>query len=167
MTTSKWLLLAAAIVMLDQASKLVAVRLLDYGVPLPLFPGFNFTLLHNTGAAFSVLAGASGWQRWLFCALAVIVSVVIVHMLRAAGPRARWLPGGLTLLLGGALGNLWDRLTLGYVIDFIQLYYDRWYWPAFNVADSAISIGAVMLILHGTAFGRRRDADAKSDGRCV
>jgi len=142
-----WLSLAAAIVGLDQLCKLLAVRALDYGIPLPVVPGFNLTLLHNTGAAFSMFADGSGWQRWMFIVIAAVVSVWIISMLRQSPAGARWMPLALTLVLGGALGNCWDRIVLGYVVDFVQLCYDTRCFPAFNVADSAISVGAAMIII--------------------
>ena len=142
-----WLSLAAAIVGLDQLSKLFAASGLSYGVPLQVLPGFNLTLLHNTGAAFSIFADGSGWQRWMFIGIAAVVSVWIVSMLKQVPAGARWMPLALTLVLGGALGNCWDRVALGYVIDFVQLCYDTRCFPAFNVADSAISVGAAMIII--------------------
>lgn len=143
-----WLyLLAAAVVVGDQATKALASARLDYGDPLVLTSFFNLTLLHNTGAAFSFLGGAAGWQRWLFVGLAVGVSVVLGVWLRAATRARAYLFVGLALILGGAVGNLIDRLRLGYVVDFIQVHYAGWYFPAFNVADSAITVGAGLVIL--------------------
>lgn len=147
--TRHWLILAVAIVVADQVTKFYATQLLNYGDPVAVFPGFNLTLVYNTGAAFSFLSDASGWQRWFFAAIALLVSVVITVWLRQVGEREWWLPIALTLILGGAIGNFWDRVSLGYVIDFIQVYYDNRFFPAFNVADSAISVGAVMLLLSG------------------
>jgi signal peptidase II len=147
--TRHWLGAAVAIVIADQLTKYCATLWLAYGEPVAVFPGLNFTLLHNTGAAFSLLSDASGWQRWFFAGVALVVAAVITLWLRQVGHHERWLPIALSLILGGAIGNFWDRLTLGYVIDFIQVYYQRWSWPAFNVADSAISVGAVMLLLSG------------------
>ncbi len=106
---------------------------------------FSLVLTYNTGAAFSFLAGADGWQRWLFTVIAIAAAVLIVWLLRRGGDPMHCL--GLALILGGALGNLWDRLTLGKVVDFLLFHYDRWAYPAFNVADSAITIGAALLIL--------------------
>jgi len=143
-----WLALAFVVVALDQAIKLLMLALLDLHRPVAIIPGFfNLMLTYNTGAAFSFLSDAGGWQRWLFSLFAVAISIVLLIWLYRLPRAARWLPCGLALILGGALGNLWDRLAHGHVIDFIQLYYDRWYWPAFNLADSAITVGAIMLII--------------------
>lgn len=152
----KWVWLSLAVVAADQLTKLLATASLAYGQPLPLMPGVNLTLLHNTGAAFSVLSDAGGWQRWLLAALALIASSVILAWLRSLRASRRWLAAALALILGGALGNLWDRLLLGYVIDFIDLYYGHWHWPAFNLADSAISTGAVMLVVDAFRTPERR-----------
>ncbi|MFZ5594354.1 MAG: signal peptidase II [Pseudomonadota bacterium] len=143
----KWLWLSLVVIVLDQATKFLASGMLILHEPVAVLPFFNLTLMHNTGAAFSFLHDASGWQRWFFAALALIVSVMLVLWLRRLQPHERWLATALTLVLGGALGNLIDRLMYGYVVDFIQLYYQDWYYPAFNVADSAITVGAVMLVI--------------------
>ncbi len=145
--TWPWLLLAACIVAFDQASKYWIVATLEYGVQNPIFPGFYLTLLHNTGAAFSMFADGSGWQRWLFIAIAVGVSAWIYATLRRMPRGARWMPAAFALVLGGALGNCWDRAVLGYVVDFVQLCWRTSCFPAFNVADSAITVGAAMIIL--------------------
>ena len=142
----KWLWLSALVVALDQASKWLAEQRLDYGVPVPVLPSFNLTLLYNRGAAFSFLAEADGWQRWFFTAVALVAVVAILAWLRRLDAGRRWTAAGLALILGGALGNLVDRILLGHVVDFIQVYYGSFYWPAFNIADSAISVGAAMLI---------------------
>jgi signal peptidase II len=143
----KWLWLSALVIGLDQLSKLWASSALDYGEPVSVMPMFNLTLMHNTGAAFSFLSSAGGWQRWFFAVVAVVISTVLLVWLKRLQPGQRWLAVALALVLGGALGNVWDRLYLGYVIDFIDVYYQQWHWPAFNVADSAIFVGAVMLII--------------------
>lgn len=143
----KWLWLSALVIVLDLASKALASHYLTLYQPVPLFPGFNITLMHNSGAAFSFLSEAGGWQRWFFSVIAVLVSIGIIVWLKRLSSSQVCLAIALALILGGALGNVWDRLTLGYVVDFIQVYYDRWAWPAFNIADSAISIGAVLLII--------------------
>ncbi|MCO6412414.1 MAG: lipoprotein signal peptidase [Thiogranum sp.] len=142
----KWLGLSALIVVLDQITKLIAVQQLVYGQPLPVLPFFNLTLMYNPGAAFSFLSDASGWQRWFFVAVSSIASVLLVWWLHKLESGQWLLALALALVLGGAVGNLIDRLWLGHVVDFIQLYYRSFYWPAFNVADSAISVGAVLLI---------------------
>ena len=142
-----WLGLAGIIVTLDQWTKHLAGQQLVLHEPVAVLPFFNLTLTYNTGAAFSFLSDAGGWQRWVLSALAFIVSVVIAIWLRGIPRGQIWLPGALALVLGGAVGNLWDRLMLGVVVDFIDIYYGQWHWPAFNVADSAISVGAVMLML--------------------
>jgi signal peptidase II len=161
-----WLALAALVIVLDQLTKQGAAHWLVYGQPVPIVPSLNFTLLHNTGAAFSFLAGAAGWQRWFFSALALGVSVYLVVLLRAPAPSSHAHRAGLSLVLGGALGNLIDRLCLGYVVDFIQVYYQTWYFPAFNVADSAITVGAGLLIV--STFVDPPAADnAKDRDRCV
>lgn len=142
----RWVWLSVVVIALDLISKAVMSHYLVLREPVAIFPGFNLTLMHNTGAAFSFLRDASGWQRWFFTVIALGVSAGIVVWLRRLHAEQRWLAAALALILGGALGNVWDRITLGYVVDFIQVYYRQWYWPAFNVADSAISVGAVILL---------------------
>jgi signal peptidase II len=138
---------AVAIVALDQWTKHLASLELNYRVPVELTSWFDLTLAHNTGAAFSFLAGAGGWQRWFFTAVAAAISVVLIVWLSRL-PRHRVpLALALGLVLGGGLGNLYDRVALGYVVDFISIHYHQWYWPAFNIADSAITVGAVVLVL--------------------
>ncbi len=151
-----WLWLVIVVVVLDLFTKYQASTLLSYGVPHPLLPVFDLTLLHNTGAAFSFLAQAGGWQRWFFALIAVVVSsVLLLWMVRT--PREKcWLGAGLALVLGGALGNLYDRVVQGYVIDFISLHYNGYYFPAFNLADSAITIGAGMLIIDMLWFSENK-----------
>lgn len=144
----RWLWLAGAVLILDQGSKFLAQQLLTLHEPVAVLPSLNLFLTYNTGAAFSFLRDAGGWQRWLFAVLATGVSVFIVLWLRRIPAEQRWLAASLALVLGGALGNLVDRLARadGGVVDFIDVYYGTWHWPAFNIADSAISIGAVMLL---------------------
>lgn len=151
----KWLWLSVVVVALDQASKVWASSALVFQEPQPVAPLFNLTLMHNYGAAFSFLAHAGGWQRWLFAAIALIVSIVIALWLRRLTARQRWEAMALALILGGALGNLWDRLTLGYVVDFLDLYYGTHHWPAFNIADGAITVGAALLIIDALFLQRR------------
>ncbi|HES76127.1 MAG TPA: lipoprotein signal peptidase [bacterium] len=141
------LLIALVVIVLDQITKLWAASALSYSTPIPIFPGFNLTLLYNKGAAFSFLGDAGGWQRWFFLALALGVSGWLVLWLRRLGEHERWMGLSLSLLIGGALGNAIDRVYLGHVIDFIDLYCCGYHWPAFNIADSAISVGAVLLFI--------------------
>lgn len=150
-----WYLIAGLVLALDGWTKALATRLLDYGVPRVVTPQFNLTLLHNRGAAFSLLSEAGGWQQWLLGGIALAVSIGIIVALRRLPRRAHWQGVGLALVLGGAIGNLGDRLRLGYVVDFIQIHYRDLYWPAFNVADSAITVGAGLLILDALRQQRR------------
>ena len=159
MKLHQWLFIAVAIVCLDQLTKQLADNMLTYGEPLAILPNFNFTLLYNKGAAFSFLNSAGGWQRWFFTIVALVVSAVIVFWLKAAGEEQRWTPAGLVLILGGAIGNVIDRVVFGHVIDFIQVYYGTFYWPAFNVADSAICVGAAILLLSGWLVKPQKAAD--------
>ena len=141
-----WLGIALAVIVVDQLTKslvLDAFRLHDSQVVTPFF---NLVRVHNTGAAFSFLAGATGWQRWFFVVLGTVAAVFIVWMLRRHGEQ-RLFGWALALILGGALGNVVDRLLHGYVVDFIQVHWRGWYFPSFNVADSAITVGAALLIL--------------------
>ncbi len=143
----RWLLLALVVVIIDQASKWAVLGRFAYGERLNLVPGwFDFTLVYNTGAAFSFLAGAGGWQRWFFTALAVIASVVIVFMLRRHGGQPLFATA-LALIMGGAIGNAIDRIVHAKVVDFLLFYRGDWYFPAFNLADSAITLGAILLIV--------------------
>ncbi|NJM10890.1 MAG: lipoprotein signal peptidase [Synechococcaceae cyanobacterium SM1_2_3] len=143
----QWGWLSILVIALDQATKFLAEMLLVMHQPVPLTPFFNLMLTYNTGAAFSFLANAGGWQRWFFLILGLAVSMGLIVWLQRLKPTEKRLAAALALILGGAVGNLIDRAWLGQVIDFIQLYYHRWYWPAFNIADSAISIGAFLLVL--------------------
>jgi signal peptidase II len=132
--------------LLDQASKWLALSQLQIGIPEQVLPFFNWLLLFNPGAAFSFLAQSSGWQRWFFTVLGLLACIYIVYMLRKHQDE-RLLCVSLSLILGGAAGNVLDRLMYGAVVDFIDLHYANWHWPAFNVADSAICIGAVLIIV--------------------
>lgn len=142
----KWLCLSAVIVVLDQASKIAASAALRLYEPVAVMPYFNFTLLHNEGAAFSFLSQAGGWQRWFFTGIALLISGVIIVWLYRLPKAEVWTAAALSLVLGGAVGNVVDRIRFGYVVDFIDVYYGAWHWPAFNIADAAISVGAVLLI---------------------
>jgi signal peptidase II len=141
----RWLALSGIVVALDLATKEWVSSVFQYGESRVVTPFFNLVLVHNSGAAFSFLAGAGGWQRWFFTAITVVISIVILVMLKK-GHGNRVLATGLALVLGGALGNLHDRVTLGYVVDFIQLHAGGYYFPAFNVADAAITAGVALLL---------------------
>lgn len=155
----KWLWLSVLVIVLDLLTKSIASHYLVLHQPVAVFPGFNWTLMHNTGAAFSFLSNETGWQRWFFMMISIAVSIGIVIWMKRLQSNQVWLAVSLAFIIGGALGNAWDRLTLGYVVDFIEVYYDRWSWPAFNVADSAISVGAVMLIIDSLR-GNRSQAES-------
>lgn len=142
-----WFILAAVVVLLDQYTKALATSSLEYAQPVRVFWWFNLTLHHNEGAAFSFLSDAGGWQRYFFTALASAISVALAVWLTVMPKGQRLLALSLGLILGGALGNLWDRVALGYVVDFISVHYENHYFPTFNIADSAISVGAVFMLL--------------------
>jgi len=159
MSSQKWLSLSALIIVLDQASKLWITSHFAYGESLTVLSVFDLVLAHNTGAAFSFLSDAGGMQRWLFSVIAVVASVWIVWLLRRHSAQTLFALA-LSLILGGALGNLIDRIAYGYVVDFLSFHWDEHYFPAFNLADSAITCGAFLLILdsfkerkHGSAAG--------------
>ena len=151
----RWLWLTGVVLIFDQITKAWIAASLSLYDRIELLSFLNITRVHNRGAAFSFLSTASGWQRWFFTVLAFAVSVMILLWLRRLPAGQQRLAAGLALVLGGALGNLWDRLQFGYVVDFIDVYYGNWHWPAFNVADSAITIGAVLLILDALAARKR------------
>jgi len=140
-----WLALAALVIMLDQASKAWVLNAFHLGESLPVTDFFNLVLVFNSGAAFSFLSDAGGWQKWFFIVLALAVSVWLVWEIRRHTAE-RLLPLAFALVLGGALGNVIDRLRFGAVVDFLDFHVAGWHWPAFNVADSAITIGVVLLL---------------------
>jgi len=142
-----WYSLALLVVLLDLASKYWASATLEYGRPVEVLSWFNITLHHNAGAAFSFLSDAGGWQRHFFAVVATVISTVLVVWLYRLPREQKLLALSLALILGGALGNLWDRVTLGYVVDFISVHYAGYYFPTFNLADSAITAGAGCMIL--------------------
>jgi signal peptidase II len=158
-----WLWLSLLVLVLDQAGKWLVLGALRPHQVIELVPNFNLTLMFNTGAAFSFLSDAGGWQRWLFAGFAVAVTLVLLVWLLRLRPHERWLAAGLALIIGGAVGNLIDRVLLGHVVDFIQVYlpfipfaiFNP--WPAFNIADSAISVGVVLLVVE--SFRAERHAD--------
>jgi signal peptidase II len=141
-----WLGIAAAVIVLDQITKAMIVAAVRLGDARTVTPFFDIVRAHNRGAAFSFLNDASGWQRWFFVALGIAAAAFIVWLLRRHGGQ-RMFGWALALILGGALGNVIDRLVHGHVIDFVQVHWNQHYFPAFNVADSAITVGAALLIL--------------------
>ncbi len=157
---SGWLWLSVIVIVLDQVTKALVANSLNLYESIDLLPVLSLTHLHNTGAAFSMLAGASGWQRWFFTILGVVVSVVLMVWLRRIKSNKQMLLAiGLSLVLGGALGNVIDRVWLGYVIDFVHVHWDRvgFSFAAFNVADSAICVGAACLLLDSFLEGKKKD----------
>jgi len=153
----KWLSISLLVILLDQVTKYAANTGLVYAEPVAVVPSFNLTLMYNRGAAFSFLSDAGGWQRWFFVTISVAASALLIFWLSRLKPQQWLLAVALSLVLGGAVGNLIDRLWFGYVVDFIQLYYRDFYWPAFNVADSAITVGAALLIWDAL-FAKPQDA---------
>jgi signal peptidase II len=151
----KWLWISALTLVLDQASKLAVDGNMQLFESIPLIPYFNLTYVHNTGAAFSFLAQAGGWQRWLFAGLAVVMSSIIAVWLHRLQKHETLMAIALALVLGGAIGNLIDRVAYGYVIDFLDVYYQDWHWPAFNIADSAICVGVGLMLLESFGIGRK------------
>ena len=163
----RWYALAVLVIVLDQYTKLLAESGLDYGRPVEVFSWFNLTLQYNTGAAFSFLSDAGGWQRYFFSGVALLISVALVIWLYTMPRADKLLAAALALILGGALGNLWDRLVLGHVVDFISVHYGGYYFPAFNIADAAISVGAALMIfdsLFGGHQGRKQSKEELGTG---
>ncbi|MFZ2170915.1 MAG: signal peptidase II [Methylococcaceae bacterium] len=155
----KWLWLSLLAVILDQGSKLVIDSSMRLYQSIPVMPYFNLTYVHNTGAAFSFLSEAGGWQRWFFAGLAILISAAIAVWLARLKQHEILLAVALSLVLGGAIGNLIDRLAYGYVIDFLDVYYGDWHWPAFNVADSAITLGVMLMLAESFGLGSSKRAD--------
>ena len=141
-----WLMLALIIILADQFTKTLILGYYKLGDSTPVTSFFNIVRVHNTGAAFSFLAGAGGWQRWFFTGIAAVATIFILWMLRSHHAQ-KLFSFALACILGGAIGNVIDRLLHGYVVDFLDFYYGTWHFPAFNIADSAITIGAICLIL--------------------
>ena len=142
-----WFLLSLLAIGLDQWNKALATEHLHYAQSVPVLPFLNWTLLHNYGAAFSFLSDAGGWQRWFFTGLACVVSLVFALWLLRLPKNTTVLAAAIALVLGGALGNVIDRMSLGYVVDFIHVYYNDSHFPAFNIADSAITLGTILLVI--------------------
>ena len=158
-----WLALAAAVVGLDLWTKQLAMTHLVMYQPVEVLPFLNWRLAHNPGAAFSFLAGAGGWQRWFFTVLAIGVSVFLLIWLLRTNRSDRLVPLALSLVMGGAIGNAIDRVRFGYVIDFIDVHARGWHWPAFNIADSAIVCGIILLLFDAfrETFAERRSGSGK------
>jgi len=142
----KWLWLSGVALILDQLSKIWIDTSMSLYQSIPVFPGFSITYARNYGAAFSFLSDAGGWQRWFFAALAAGISVGLVIYLKSLKKDETLLAVSLSLILGGAVGNLIDRVIYGYVIDFLDVYYQAYHWPVFNIADSAITVGVVFML---------------------
>jgi signal peptidase II len=155
-----WLLLTVAVIAIDQYTKRLVTAKFELFDRVAVMPYFDLVRLHNTGAAFSFLANASGWQNWFFTGVALLVSVLILWWFFRQPSDRIVVPLGLVLVLGGAIGNLIDRVQHGYVVDFFLFYYERWSFPAFNVADSAITVGVILLLFDGFFLDGRRPQDA-------
>ncbi|MBK7648929.1 MAG: lipoprotein signal peptidase [Betaproteobacteria bacterium] len=155
-SVGRWYALAGLIILLDQLSKWVVLKSIGFGETIYVAPFWNWVLAFNPGAAFSFLADQPGWQRWLFSALALAVSGWLAIMLRQH-PQQKLLSLALALVMGGALGNVIDRIRFGAVVDFIQWHAAGYYWPAFNVADSAITIGAVLLVIEQLTATKKKE----------
>ncbi|MEO8674453.1 MAG: signal peptidase II [Casimicrobiaceae bacterium] len=156
----RWLWLSVGVIVADYATKAAMVAAFQPGEERPYTSFFSLILTFNSGAAFSMFANADGWQRWFFAIIAAAASLFIVWLLKRGGSAMNC--AGLALILGGALGNLWDRLTIGRVVDFLLFHYQGWSWPAFNVADSAICVGAALLIVDSFRQRRAVDPDARA-----
>ncbi|HHB91832.1 MAG TPA: lipoprotein signal peptidase [Thioploca sp.] len=152
----RWLWISLLVIILDQVSKFWMDSNLSFNQPVNLLPFFDLRLLYNEGAAWSFLANVGGWQRWFLSGLSLVISGILLVWLIRLERRQIWLAIALSLVLGGALGNLIDRVIYGHVIDFIDIYYQQWHWPAFNIADSAISVGAVMLVIDAILEGKSK-----------
>ena len=160
-----WLGLSVLAIVIDQWTKTIASTHLTYADPVPVLPFLNWTLLHNYGAAFSFLSDAGGWQHYLFTGLAGVVSIIFVIWLMRMPKSTIILPMAIALILGGAIGNLIDRVTLGYVVDFIHVFYQNHHFPAFNIADSAITLGTILLLIDTFFLEKKRiqNAEAQND----
>jgi signal peptidase II len=153
----RWLWLSFLVVVVDQVSKQLIEMNFSLHESMQLLPFLNLFLVYNEGAAFSFLSDQGGWQRWFFVALALLVTLVLINWVRRLGREECGIAAALSLIIGGAVGNLIDRILYGHVIDFVDFYYGQWHWPAFNVADAAIVIG-VALMLVDVLFGGRHKA---------
>ena len=157
-----WVGLSIVAIILDQWTKWIATEHLIYGQQNPVLPFLNWTLLHNYGAAFSFLSDAGGWQRYFFTGLAGVVSIIFLFWLMRMPKKMMILPAAIALILGGADGNLIDRVSLGYVVDFIHFYYNDSHFPAFNIADSAITLGTILLLIDTFFLEKKRIQHAEN-----
>lgn len=162
-TGLRWLWVSVVVFILDRLTKqLVQTYLVAY-VAKPITSFFNFTLIYNTGASFGFLNNASGWQVWAFGVIAVIVTIAVLFWLASNSSQLALKNFSLCLIIGGALGNLWDRITYGHVIDFLQFHFHQWYFATFNVADSAICVGAFLLICEAFFSHYKTDKNSRID----
>jgi signal peptidase II len=159
----RWLILSLIIILFDQLTKYIAVDIIPLYESIEVLPFFNWTLMYNEGAAFSFLSDQGGWQRWFLIILSSIVTAVLVIWLFRLLHDERSIAISLSLIIGGAVGNLIDRILLGHVVDFIHLHYEGYYWPAFNVADSAITIGVTIMIVDSLFFAQKREAQREGE----
>jgi signal peptidase II len=155
----KWLGLSLLALALDQGSKLAIASSMQLYQSISVLPFFKITYVHNTGAAFSFLSEAGGWQRWFFAGLALVISVIITIWISRLQKHETLLAIALSLILGGAVGNLIDRLAYGYVIDFLDVFYGTWHWPAFNIADSAITLGVALMLAESFGLGKAKEEE--------
>ena len=160
-TGLRWLWLAVVVLVLDLGSKVLVMNHFQLGESMPLIPFFNLTYAHNPGAAFSFLADKGGWQRWFFAAIALVIVVVLLVLMYRSSGKQKLNNIAFAMIIGGALGNLFDRMVHGFVIDFIDFYVNNWHYPIFNLADSFICVGAVLVVLEGFMSS---DKTAKSKG---
>jgi signal peptidase II len=154
----RWLLLSLVVIVVDRVTKLAILDHFDVLDVSRVTAFFNLTLTYNRGAAFSFLSAGAGWQVWIFGAIALVISAALIIWLRRIFYRQLWLCAAISLIIGGALGNLYDRISYGYVIDFLQFHWERLYYPVFNVADACICVGAFMLVLDSLSNKRKRQA---------
>ena len=159
-----WLWLSLIVILLDQLSKQWIEATFQLYQSMAVFPGFNLILVYNEGAAFSFLSDQGGWQRWFFVILAIAFSIGLIIWLLRLSEQEKWISAAIALILGGAVGNVIDRILFGHVIDFLDVYYDKWHFPAFNIADSAISLGVGLILIDAVLFEaqRRKSNDASS-----
>ncbi len=158
----KWLILSVVTVILDQWTKIAVDQSMQLYESIAIYPNFNLTYVHNKGAAFSFLSEAGGWQRWFFAIISLVVSLILLVWVYRLEKHETLLAIALSFILGGAIGNLIDRVAYGYVIDFLDVHYQGWHWPAFNIADSAICLGVFLMLLESFGIGTGKPAQSAS-----